>query len=189
MSDIKHLTTGQVAKYCGVHYQTVIRWIKSGKLKAFQLPGRGDRRVRANDFVSFLNENNFPIPEEFDSPTRAVLIVDDVKSEVEAIKRVLRKTGAKLHVAMDGFEAGRMLETISPDLMTLDLMMPGVDGFQVLKRIRSSDQFKRLKILAISALPEEELQKALTEGADDVLAKPFENQLLLDKVNALLGMK
>jgi len=58
------LTTGEVAGYCGVNFRTVIRWIKRGYLTAFQLPGRGDNRVRVEDFVTFLEENRIPVPHE-----------------------------------------------------------------------------------------------------------------------------
>ncbi len=60
----RNLTTGDIAKLCGVNFRTVIRWIQRGHLKAFQLPGRGDNRVQVADFIEFLNENNMPIPEE-----------------------------------------------------------------------------------------------------------------------------
>jgi len=63
--DKRTLTTGEIARYCGVNFRTVIRWIKRGYLNAFQLPGRGDNRVEVEDFLIFLKKNNIPIPEEF----------------------------------------------------------------------------------------------------------------------------
>ena len=59
------LTTGEIARYCGVNFRTVIRWIERGRLKAYQLPGRGDNRVTVEDFIDFLKVNSMPIPEEF----------------------------------------------------------------------------------------------------------------------------
>lgn len=64
------LTTGEVAKYCGVNPRTVIRWIERGHLKAYHLPGRGDSRVEVHDFLSFLREHEMPIPEELLEPSR-----------------------------------------------------------------------------------------------------------------------
>ncbi len=57
-------TTGDIAKYLGVNFRTVGRWIKKGYLKAFQLPGRGDNRVTREDFFEFLQEHGMPVPEE-----------------------------------------------------------------------------------------------------------------------------
>ena len=67
MREKQALTTGEVAKYCGVNFRTVIRWIERGHLDAYKLPGRGDNRIPVESFVDFLNNNNMPVPEELDS--------------------------------------------------------------------------------------------------------------------------
>lgn len=59
------LTTGEIAKYCGVNSRTVIRWIERGHLRAYHLPGRGDSRVEVQDFLDFLRRHQMPVPEEF----------------------------------------------------------------------------------------------------------------------------
>ena len=58
------LTTGEIAEYCGVNFRTVIRWIKRGHLEAYQLPGRGDNRIKVEDFIHFLDEHKMPIPDD-----------------------------------------------------------------------------------------------------------------------------
>ena len=58
------LTTGEIAQYCGVNFRTVIRWIKRGYLDAYQLPGRGDNRVKIIDFIDFLDRFNMPVPDD-----------------------------------------------------------------------------------------------------------------------------
>lgn len=58
------LTTGEAARFCGVNFRTVIRWIKRGHLRAYQLPGRGDNRIETKEFLAFLARNEMPVPEE-----------------------------------------------------------------------------------------------------------------------------
>jgi len=179
------LTTGEVAKYCGVNFRTVIRWIERGHLKSYKLPGRGDNRIQASDFVEFLKENQMPIPSDFQGLSRKVLVVDDEAPMARAISRVLSRGGFEVEIANSGFEAGAMLATNEPALITLDLSMPGLDGFQMLDYIRSNHPAS-LKILVISALSKEKLQQAIEAGANAALQKPYDNKELLATVESLL---
>jgi len=185
--NMQPLTTGQIAKYCGVNYRTVIRWIERGKLKAYQLPGgRGDNRVEIADFLAFLKAHQMPIPIELATPSRRVLIVDDDPAITKMIQRVLDRAGYETQVAQNGFRAGALLGTFSPNVMTLDLEMPGLGGMEVLEFVRATDKLKLTKVLIISALHESHLQKAIDAGADAALQKPFHNQELIQSVEALL---
>lgn len=209
------LTTGEVAAYCGVNFRTVIRWIKREQLNAYQLPGRGDNRIEIDDFIAFLNKHNMPVPDDLQAQlqenvkvlekndlqtnklprkkkrpakakpqeNRRVLIVDDDHPSARAIERTLRRAGFETEIAMDGFSAGALMQVFSPTVMTLDLMMPGLGGFEVLKfmRERSTD----IRILVISGMPSQQLAKALEEGADDTMAKPYDNEMLVEKVKHL----
>ncbi|WP_210398226.1 response regulator [Motiliproteus sediminis] len=186
MSEV--LTTGEVAKHCGVNFRTVIRWIERGYLKSFKLPGRGDNRIRAEDFVAFLQNNDMPVPPEYQALLRQALVVDDDRNMSNSIRRVLVRAGYEVEVANDGFQAGAVLASKVPSVVLLDLMMPGVDGFEVLAYIRSESRLAATKVLVISGLGEVELQRARDAGADAVLAKPFKNEELEQQVNALLGL-
>ena len=62
MNNKSTLTTGDIAKYCGVNFRTVIRWIERGHLNAFKLPGGGDNRIAIPNFLSFLKEHGMPLP-------------------------------------------------------------------------------------------------------------------------------
>lgn len=189
MEQIKVLTTGEAAKYCGVNFRTVIRWIEKGRLKAYKLPGRGDHRIRIKDFIDFLVENQMPVPDELAQELQAplVLVVEDQLEMASAIRRVLRRAGFDVDVASDGFVAGHMLASNKPSLMTLDLKMPGMDGYEVLRFMREHIEYNNVKVLVVSAETEAGLQKALEYGADDVLAKPFDNDQLLEKIESLIG--
>ncbi|MCV6615891.1 MAG: response regulator [Cellvibrionaceae bacterium] len=184
------LTTGEAAKYCGVNFRTVIRWIERGRLEAYKLPGRGDHRIRVEDFLNFLETNAMPVPDEL-RPADAepkVLVVEDQLEMASAMRRVLRRGGYEVEVAADGFAAGLMLAQYHPTLITLDIKMPGMDGYEVLKLMRDQPKYKNVRVLVVSAETPDGMQKALEFGADDILSKPFDNQDLLDKVSALLGL-
>jgi len=186
MSEIKVLTTGEAAKHCGVNFRTVIRWIERGKLKAYKLPGRGDHRIQVEDFVEFLRENQMPVPAELEGLNRSILVIEDQPEMASAIRRVLIRQGFEVEVARDGFSAGTMLSRMKPSLVTLDLKMPGMDGYEVLNFIRNHEEHARTKVLVISAETRAGLDRAVELGASDILPKPFENEELLAKVEALL---
>lgn len=187
MTEVRVLTTGEAAKYCGVNFRTIIRWIERGRLKAYKLPGRGDHRIRAPDFVAFLQENDFPVPEEFAEQARSVLIIEDNAEMASAIARVLRREGYTIEIANNGFAAGTLLASFRPSIVTLDLKMPGLDGFGVLEHIRTREELKHLKVLVISAETDEGLARAREAGADQVMQKPFENDDLLRRIDELIG--
>ncbi len=182
----KSLTTGGVAKLCGVNQRTVIRWIERSQLKSYKLPGRGDNRIRPEDLLSFLKSHDMPIPDILRPVTpaanRRVLVIDDELLMTKAITRALRQAEFETASACSGFEAGALLYSYKPAVMTLDLQMPGLDGFDVLKFVRNTEQLKAQKIIVISALPKKELDKALAMGADAVLEKPIDFEALIDVV-------
>ncbi|NRP16140.1 response regulator [Marinobacterium sp. xm-a-152] len=184
---MKTLSTGEIAKLCDVNLRTVIRWIERGALKGFKLPGRGNNRVRVEDFLAFLVEHEIPIPAELQEDSRKVLVVDDEPAIARALQRVLRKHGLVAEVAADGFQAGTKLMKDRPILVTLDLSMPGLSGYDVLSFVRETPEIASTKILVISALGSEALQKAIDLGADAILNKPFDNHELVDVINKLVG--
>ncbi len=182
----RFLTTGDIAELCGVNFRTVIRWIENGLIKAHQLPGgRGDNRVQPKDFVEFLRDNNMPIPEEFEPPSQRVLIVEDEAPMAKAIQKALNRAGFETIMANEGFIAGVLAMAFNPTVITLDLRMPGLGGIEVIKAIRNQEDLKGIRILVVSAMPQNDLDEALDAGADDILEKPFKNKDLVAKVQAL----
>jgi two-component system response regulator VicR len=187
---MKTLTTGNIAKLCDVNLRTVIRWIDRGSLKGFKLPGRGNNRVKEDDFVDFLMVHEMPIPKEFQhQANNGVLIVDDELPLAKAIQRVLKSAGYVTSIATDGFRAHSKLLADRPILMILDLSMPGLDGFDVLDYVRSTKEISDTIIIVISALDHASLNKALACGADAVLQKPFENLRLLEVIQGLVNAR
>lgn len=187
---MKTLTTGDIAKMCDVNLRTVIRWIDRGALKGFKLPGRGNNRVKVEDFIRFLQEHEMPVPAELEAEhNRRVLIIDDEAAVARSIARILRSAGYEIETAQDGFQGGSLLMKYQPALVTLDLRMPGISGYDVLKFIRSNPETAQIKVIVISALDPLALQRAVDEGADAVLSKPFDNRELTDLVEQLLPLQ
>ena len=181
------LTSRSAARRCRVSFRTVIRWIERGALQAYRLPGRGDYRIEMSALQRFMREHGIPDPDASGGAAKRVLVVDDEPAMARAIKRVLARAGYETVIAGDGFLAGSLLHTFKPGLMTLDLRMPGIDGFAVLRMLRESRPLPSLKVLVISGEHQDRLHEALAHGADDVLAKPFANEQLLQIVQRLLG--
>jgi len=167
----------------------VIRWVERGYIKAYKLPGRGDHRILVEDFIEFLKSNDMPVPEDFQSNRRRVLVVEDDPVTASIIEKLLKNAGFATAIASDGFLAGAMLGVFTPAIMTLDLNMPGLNGLDVLKHIKKESTLSRLKVLVVTAATDEaEIQAALDAGAHDVISKPFDHNLLVDKVKQLVDL-
>ena len=181
------LTTGEAARWCGVSAMTVVRWIRGGRLKAYALPGRGDRRIRVEDFLAFLRDNGLPVPPLGAPGGRRVLVVDDDPVSVRILTRAFSDAGYRADSAPDGFQAGAKLYSFLPDLVTLDLRMPGLSGLQVLEFVRAVPRLAGVRIVVVSGLPAAELRKAIRAGADAAFRKPVDPAALLETAARLLA--
>lgn len=108
------LTTGEVAKYCGVNFRTVIRWIERGHLDAYKLPGRGDNRVPIESFISFLNKNNIPIPEELSPNDYTLLLLATDEGFNSDLAAFIRKAGWEPLITNDPLHFGYYLAKKEP---------------------------------------------------------------------------
>jgi len=123
--------------------------------------------------------------------TKKILVVDDEPEIVEFIKDLLEgQISQRFDSASDGFSAGQKIHLFMPDLVILDLLLPGVDGFQVCKMIRSNEETKNIKILAVTGYDSADIRdKILQSGADDYLGKPLDYQKTLETIRHLLNIK
>lgn len=175
----RFFTTSEVARYCAVTNDGVLKWIKSGKLRAFSTPG-GHYRVSADDFRAFLEKYDIPVDEAFfrgGGRARSVLVVDDEPDIRDIVRRVLSEIDPDLRIeeASDGYEAGIKIGSLHPDLVIMDLMMPRVDGLSLCKSIRENPDTRSIKVLAITAFPEQgNVKRMYDAGADLCLVKPLE---------------
>jgi DNA-binding response OmpR family regulator len=113
-----------------------------------------------------------------------VLIVEDDEEIAQALQRSLRMEGYDVRSAPDGHAALEQSRAFAPDLVILDLGLPKIDGIEVAKRLRESDDVPILILTARDAV--EARVEGLDSGADDYLVKPFERQELLARLRALL---
>ncbi len=193
-----YYTIPEAAKICSVGRTTMWRWVKAGHLKASVTLG-GQHRIRKADLESVLTEKGgysllaseiAPKP-EFSGRSlspKKILIVDDDPDIRKIMTRFLSAKDYEVAVASDGFEAGTKVMDFNPDLLVLDLIMPGIDGFEVCKRIKKNPRTSHIKVLAITGYDTEENRDRIMEaGVDGYLAKPIERDRLLEEVEVLLA--
>ena len=118
---------------------------------------------------------------------RKILVVDDEKNIRELISYNLSQEGYEILTAADGREAEEMVEGKDVDLIILDLMLPEIDGFTLCRRLKSSDKFRQIPIIMLTARDEEtDKVVGLELGADDYITKPFGTRELVARVRAVL---
>lgn len=182
----RYLTTGDVARECGVSPASVKKWIAKSKLHALRTPGQ-HFRIPIEEFRRFRATYRFPEPER---PPR-ILVVDDSPIVVDFVMDALRDLlpGSELEGASNGYEGLLKVGTFGPDLLILDLRMPGLDGLEVCRRIKANPSTRTTRILIITAFAEEgtvaEVRRA---GADAFLGKPLRLDDLKARVERLIGV-
>lgn len=116
-----------------------------------------------------------------------ILIIEDERGLVQSLTWYFNREGYETIVSHDGQEGLRKAQTLLPDLLLLDIMLPGIDGLQVCRELRAGERTRELPIIMITARSEETDQViGYHMGADDYVTKPFNNKVLLAKVKALL---
>jgi two-component system response regulator MprA len=120
-------------------------------------------------------------------PQRTALIIDDEENIVEFIKLGLRYEGFQVEAASDGEQGITAAQRVNPEIIILDLMMPGIDGIEVCKRLRDNPITRDIPILMLTARDEvRDRIIGLDAGADDYLTKPFDFDELMARIRAIL---
>ena len=120
-------------------------------------------------------------------PKPKILLVDDEEDIRTTLGRRIAAGGYALESAADGSEALKKAESSRPDLILMDVMMPGMDGYEVCARLQSGKLTAAIPVLFLTALGHEQDQaKAFSLGAVDYLVKPVDERTLLDKIGACL---
>jgi signal transduction histidine kinase len=118
-----------------------------------------------------------------------VLVVDDTKDNLILVQTILEYEGYDIDLVADGVSALEKVIQTPPDLILLDVMMPGMDGYEVTGRIRHHPSLNYIPILLITAFDESSVVAGLDAGADDFIRKPFDTEELLARVRSLLRLK
>ena len=177
------LTLGQAAKYLGVAQSAIRKWSDQGRLPAFYTPG-GHRRYRRADLEAFL-ERSGPGGKAKEGPL--VLIVDDDAGLRGFVRASLELDGYSVKEAASAEEGLAALEEGPPDLILLDVMMPKVDGWEMLRRVQERHGVGSIPVLMFSGkVDEREAKEAASRGARGFIGKPFDPQQLIESAKQML---
>jgi len=184
------LSTIEAARVLGVAVSSVSKWIDDGELVAGRTPG-GHRRIEKDDFITFLHRHNFRVPPDLQPETTKILIVDGEKSFA---KRLAEKIGqryprSEVSLAFDGYSAGEVLGLVRPAVIILDLHMPGMDGYEVCRRIKSNPLTRPTAVIAVTADPSNDrINRIIGLGACACLPKPIDIDALSVEIDKALGI-
>jgi excisionase family DNA binding protein len=179
-----HLTPNEVAKLLMVNPVTVRQWAARGLLRSLSTPG-GHRRFLLRDVEEFARSRGAkPIDAGNGRPERILIVDDDeqVRGFVAELLRV-RAPEVATELASDGFDAGAKVEAFRPHALVLDLRMPGMDGFEVCRRLRARPTLRHIRIVAVTGEhTPENVDRIMEAGADACLAKPIDSDRLLESL-------
>ena len=166
----KMLTTSEVADRLNVHPNTVRQWCRQGRLKAYRLGSRGDRRFNATDIDSLLMVET--------SLERVVLIVDDDDKVRTLLCDIVTGIGCRAIEATSGEQALERLEQYVFDLIFVDLMLPGLNGMEILKKVKSMDRSPIITVITGHG-DTSIAKKAECMGPTFFIRKPFDTNDIL----------
>lgn len=118
-----------------------------------------------------------------------IMVVDDNRITTKLLRRYLEANGYEAKEAYDGIDCLEKVEERLPDAIVLDVMMPRLDGYETVKRLKAQDHTKHIPVVIVTALNDVANQiKSIEAGADDFLSKPIEEKLLIAKVKLLSSL-
>ncbi|MFN2627685.1 MAG: response regulator [Gaiellaceae bacterium] len=177
------LTLGQAARFLGVAQSTIRKWSDQGRVPAFYTPG-GHRRYRRADLERFLERSG---PASAGRAGPLILLVDDDERVRELVRVNLEFEGYVVREAGSAEEGLSAIEDAKPDLILLDVMMPQVDGWEMLRRVQERFGIGAIPVVMFSGKIEERSEsEAAQRGAQGFVGKPFDLQHLVDQTKHIL---
>jgi excisionase family DNA binding protein len=174
------LTLGQAAKFLGVAQSTIRKWSDQGRVPAFYTPG-GHRRYRRRDLEAFLDRSG----PGGKATGPLVLVVDDDPRLREFMRVNLEMEGYSVREAASADEALAALEDQAPELVLLDVVMPGIDGWQMLQRMQ--ERHGSIPVIMFSGqVDANSATEAEERGARGFVGKPFDPQQLIERAKQLV---
>jgi excisionase family DNA binding protein len=178
------LTLVQAARYLGIAQSTVRVWTDSGRLPVFYTPG-GHRRFLRSDLDAFIQRNGAGSRARGDA---VVLIVDDDPRLREFIRVNLEFDGMRVREAASAEEGLAALDEDPPDLVMLDVTLPGIDGWEMLSRVRERHGVEALPVVMFSGKVDDG-DNAQERGASAFVGKPLDPLALVEQAKALLRVR
>jgi len=172
------LTLGQAATFLGVAQSTLRKWSDQGRVPAFYTPG-GHRRYRRRDLEAFLDRSG----PGGGTAGPFVLVVDDDARVREYVRVNLEAAGYVVGEAASADEALGAIDGEAPDLVLLDVVMPGIDGWQLLKRLQ--ERYGSIPVIMFSGQLDES-REAAERGAHGFIGKPFDPQQLVERAKQIV---
>ena len=117
---------------------------------------------------------------------KKIITVDDEPDVLVQVEFVLKKSGYQVITAENGDDGWKLICKERPDLVLLDLLLPGINGIEISQRIKADGQLKNIPVILLTASADDIIKKVQTASADDYLLKPFEYPELLKKIEAHL---
>jgi excisionase family DNA binding protein len=176
------LTLGQAARFLGVAQSTIRKWSDQGRVPAFYTPG-GHRRYRRADLERFL-ERSGPGGSTRGGPL--ILVIDDDEQVREVVRAGLELEGYVVREAGGAAEGLAAIEDALPDLVLLDVMMPQVDGWEMLRLIQERHGAGAIPVVMFSGQVDEAQAEAQERGASGFIGKPFDVQQLVEQTKQII---
>lgn len=179
-----YLTPNEAAGLLMVAPATLRVWADKGLLKA-QTTAGGHRRFLREEVERFRRKRDHDSENPADASQR-ILIVDDENALIRYLTALLSELpGVSISAASDGFTAGHLVHAFRPDVVLLDLMMDGLDGFQVCRQIKSDPATRQIRVIAMTGYPTpENIERILAARAEACIAKPLDEARLLSLLKA-----
>ena len=184
--DSDWLTLGQAARFLGVAQSTIRKWSDQGRVPAFYTPG-GHRRYRRVDLESFLERSGSGPASGRTKSGPLILLVDDDEKVRELVRVNLEFEGYTVREAANADDGLAAIAESKPDLILLDVMMPQVDGWEMLRRVQEQYGAGVIPVVMFSGKVDEQAQAlAANSGAQGFVGKPFDLQHLITQTKKIV---
>ena len=179
------LTTGEVAKICNVAARTVSKWVDSGQLEGYRIPGSKDRRIPVQALTTFMRQHGIPFDGLMSGNTR-VLVVDCDTEVLGTLERILgEQTDYVVRTACNPFAAGIECERFRPHVMLMDLQLCGDDFSGACDLLQDQSDFEGTRLIGMSGrLTDGQIARLSSEGFDGALRKPFTVRQVIDAIES-----
>ena len=177
------LTTGDVARICNVAPRTVSKWVDTGRLRGYRIPGGKDRRIPLDQLIRFMKSHGLPL-NGLESGRTRILIVDADLAWCETIREVLEsQRGFEVMAASASLEAGAACASFKPRVMVVDLDLPGADPTTLMRFCQCQPDLADTAVIAMGRYLSNSQGEGLIEhGFSGWLSKPFEMAALVQRI-------